>query len=124
MSNPVIYARIDVYWNSALLMEEATVEVTRKTNSQMVSSVQKDYAGESPGAKTLEIRVVSGIPSAGFELNPGAFMTNLTFGTISLFMAGKTLSSTGQIIEDSIAHGVNQESKLTFSFRGNYADWV
>lgn len=123
MSNPKLYSRVDVYQEATLLVEHATVEVTRKTGSQPISSVQQDYAGESQGAMSMEIHITSGVPAAGFELDPGSLMKSLTFTTIRLYGAGKMLTTTGIFYEDALSGGVSQETKSMLSFRGNWAQW-
>ena len=123
VSSPQQYTRVDVFVNSVLLMEEATVEINRKSNRQVVKSVQKDWAGTSEGAKELDIKITSGVPTAGFELDPGKYIKTGLYVTIQLGAAGKVLSSTGSIMDDSLSGGVGQESKLSFSFSGSYSDW-
>src|SRR3974377_1052062 len=102
MSAPQLYSSVYVSVDSLLLAEESSVTVDRKTGSQPVSTVVKDYAGESPGAKTMNISVETGVPSADFELNPGKYMTILKDCEITLFCAGRTLRTRGFIVEDSL----------------------
>lgn len=124
MSGLQLYSLIYVLVNQAILTEEGSVTVNRATNSQPVNTVAKGYAGESPGAAMVEIQVDSAVPSAGFEMNPGEFMKNLKECEIGLLgPGGKQLTAKGFIISDSFSHSVNNESKLSFSFRGKFVDW-
>ena len=58
-----LYTLAYVTVENALLTEEASVTVNRATNSQVVNTVAKGYAGESPGAATTEIQVTNAVPA-------------------------------------------------------------
>lgn len=122
------YSQVEVYLNGAKLAEEAQVTISRRSNAQPVMTVAKGYAGESPGAAMLEIKVTNAIPAAGFEVNPGSFMglvssSALTPVELTFFTAGQTLTTRGFIFEDNLSHAVNSEAKLEFSARTEPADW-
>ncbi len=123
MSNLQIYTLAFVTVGGALLTEEASVTVHRKTNSNAVNTVAKGYAGESPGAANCEVQIKNAVPSAAFELDPGPFMKSLQSVEIGVIAAGKQIIVPGFIIEDTFTHGVNQEAMLDFSFRGVFPDW-
>lgn len=123
MSNLQIYTLAFVTVGGAILTEEASVTVHRRTNSNAVNTVAKGYAGESPGAANCEVQVKNAVPSADFELNPGPYMKALQSVEIGVIAAGKQIIVPGFIIEDTFQHGVNQEATLEFSFRGVFPDW-
>jgi len=118
------YALANVLVNGALLAEHGSVSVNRATNSQAVNTVSKGYAGESPGAANCTISIKNAVPAADFELNPGAFMKALNVVEVTVFVAGRTLTSKGFVIGDAFAHSVNAEATLDISFRGEFADWT
>lgn len=117
------YTEAYVYIDGRLLAEEASLTISRATNSQAVNTVAKGYGGESPGAASIEISVESAVPSADFDLNPGSFMQTLKPVELTVFAAGKTLTSKGFIISDSFTHGVNTAASISFQFRGSFQDW-
>jgi len=124
MAGLQLYALLYVLVNQSILTEEGSININRTTNSQPVNTVAKGYAGESPGAAMVEIQVDSAVPSAGFEMNPGEFMKNLKECEIGVMgPGGKQLTAVGFIVSDSFSHSVNQESKLSFTFRGKFVDW-
>lgn len=123
MSNPQLYTLAYVTVEGALLTEEGSVTVNRATNSQAVNTVAKGYAGESPGAPTVEIQVTNAVPAADFEMNAGAFMQALQAVEIGVVCAGKQLKAVGFIISDSFKHSVNSESAYDFTFRGGFQDY-
>lgn len=117
------YTKAAVYVDGALLSEEASVTIKRVTGAQVVKTVAKGFAGVSPGAPMLTISVENAVPSADFELNPGDYMTELDAAELTIFAAGSTLTSKGFILEDNFSHAVETQSKLTFEFTGQFADW-
>lgn len=123
-----LYSQAEIYLNGTKLAEEAQVSISRRTNAQPVNTVAKGYAGESPGAAIMEIKVTSAIPAAAFEVNPGQFMGLISASAlqgieITIFAAGQTLTAKGFIYEDNLSHAVNSEAKLEFSARTEPADW-
>lgn len=123
MANLQNYSLAYVTVNGSLLTEHASMDITRSTGSQAVMTVAKGYAGESPGASTVEIDITNAVPSADFEFNPGPFMKALQPVEIGIIVASKTLVAKGFIISDAIKHSVNSESTLSFKFRGQFADF-
>jgi hypothetical protein len=117
------YTKALVYIDGGLLSEEATVTVRRNTGSQPVKTTAKGYAGESPGAAMTELDVENAVPSADFELDPGKYMANLDTAEVTIFAAGRTLTTKGTIFSDNFAHGVETAAKLSFNFRGAFAQW-
>jgi len=117
------YTKAIVYVDGGKLTQETKVTVRRTTGSQPVKTVAGGYSGESPGSAMVEITVDNAVPSADFELNPGAYMKSLASAEVTLFAAGSTLTSKGCIYEDNFSHGESQVASISFSFRGQFADW-
>ena len=124
MANVQNYTKAVVYINGALLTEESNVTVKRESGGNAVKTVAKGYAGRSPGAPMTMITVKNAVPSADFELNPGAFINNSESCEISIFAAGRTLTVEGFIIDDNFQHGVDAAAELEFNFEGGPSDWV
>jgi hypothetical protein len=123
MANVQLYTLAYCTADGKLLTEEASITVNRATNSQAVNTVAKGYAGESPGAPTVEIQVQNAVPAADFELNAGPFMKALKSVEMGVICAGKQLVAKGFIISDSFKHSVNSESMYDFTFRGGFEDF-
>ncbi len=123
MANVQLYTLAYCTADGKLLTEEASITVNRATNSQAVNTVAKGYAGESPGAATIEIQVTNAVPAADFELNAGPFMKALQAVEMGVICAGKQLVAKGFIISDSFKHSVNSESNYDFTFRGGFEDY-
>lgn len=119
-----LYTLAAIYVNGALLSEESSVGIDRDTNAQQVLTVAKGFAGLSPGAQMTMINVDNAVPSADFELNPDKFMKGLAVVEITVFAAGRTLTTKGFVIKDNFQHAVNSDSKLSFSFIGEPSTWT
>ncbi|KYF87787.1 hypothetical protein BE20_24900 [Sorangium cellulosum] len=123
MANLDLYTKAQVYVNSALLAEEASVTIKRSTGAQQVKTVAKGFAGLSPGSPMCEITVSNAVPSADFELDPGQFMKDLEVVEVTIFAAGRTATSKGFITDDNFSHAVDTASKLDFTFVGQFPEW-
>lgn len=118
------YTNATIYVDGSLLSEAASVQVTRNNNDQPVTTIARGFAGVSKGAAVTEITVESAVPSADFELNPDKYMETSKEVEVTVFAAGRTLTSKGFIMSDSFQYGVNQSSSLSFQFMGGPAKWT
>lgn len=118
------YSIVTTYWNGSLLSEETTVSIDRDTRAQEIVTVSKGFSGLSPGAPIMQVSIDSAVPAADFELNPGPYMKALAVGEFTAFAAGRTLTAKGFIIKDNTSHSANAESKISYSFILEFADWT
>lgn len=119
-----LYSIASVYINGALLAEETTVGIDRDSKAQEQYTVAKGFAGLSPGSPVTMISLDNAVPSQDFEVNPGQFIKQLQVVEVTVFAAGRTLTSKGFITSDNFGHAVNAEAKISMKFIGEYADWV
>lgn len=101
-------ARIDI--RSSMLTEEASITLDRQSGAQRVFTVPKGFAGVSPGARLMELTVDNAVPSTGFEYDPGDDMEGFIEVPLTIYAAGKTLTTTGYVESDSFKHAVNSEA--------------
>lgn len=116
-----LYTQCYVTINGKLLLEHASVSISRSSGAQPVTTVGRGFAGMSIGAPSLEIDVTNAVPVAGYEFNAQDEIESLEVVEIGLLAAGLALTSKGFIISDSFKHAVNSESTYDFKFHGNYA---
>lgn len=117
------YSKATVYINGLLLTEESSVTVKRTSGKNPVKTVVKGLAGFSKGAGMVEISVSNAVPSADFELDPGQFVFGEEDVEVTIIAANRTLTTTGQILDDNFTHAVDSEAKLDFNFTGQPAQW-
>ena len=118
-----LYSLCEVYLNGSKLAEEASVKLTRDSKAQQVDTVARGFAGLSPGAKMMSITVDNAVPAAAFEVDPSRYIGTLEVVELTLYAAGKTLTTKGFIISDNFSHAVNSASSLSFDFIGDFANW-
>jgi hypothetical protein len=123
MANLETYTKATVYVNSSLLSEEASVTIKRMSGAQPVKTTAKGLAGFSPGAPMMTISVSNAVPSADFELDPGPMIASIETVEVTIFAAGRTLTTKGAILDDNFSHAVETASKLDFEFTGQMAQW-
>jgi len=127
----VQYARAAINVDGIPLFEEASVTISRTTNSQAVSTVHWGYNGETPGAPMCELSVDNAVPSSYIEFDPGKYMLSLGAGSdqapggtgikfIIDIPGGPTMQFDGFIVSDNFSHAINSSSKITFTARGRF----
>jgi hypothetical protein len=125
----VQYARATISVDGKDLFEEASVTISRATNSQAVSTVHWGYNGETPGAPMCELSVDNAVPSSAIEFDPGPYMLALTsvggpgpngIKFVIDVPGGPTMQFDGFIVSDNFSHAINSSSKITFSARGRF----
>lgn len=124
MSNLERYAKATVYIDGTLLSEAAGVTVKQVGGGSPVKTIAKGYAGRSPGAPMTMISVDNAVPSADFEFNPGSVINNVSVVEVTVFAGGRTLTSKGFITDSNFTYAVESQSKLTFEFEGQFAEFA
>lgn len=117
----IIYTTGAVTVGGSLLTQETEMSVKRSSGSSPVMTVHLGYAGEAPGAPMVEIEVSNAVPAADFEYDMGSAIEGLIPVEISCYVAGRILTTKGQVHEDTFKHGVGSAGSYSFSFRGPMA---
>jgi hypothetical protein len=115
-----LYSNAYVTIDGALLTEEASVSVDKRSGLNPVFTVAKGFAGMSQGAAVAEISVDNAVPSVDFEFNPDKFMRAGSVVEVGIIMAGRQSVFKGFITEATYSHSVNQESKLSFKITAGF----
>lgn len=119
-----LYTLCEVYIDGSKLSEETSVRINFDSKAQIVYTVARGFAGVSPGAKMITVTVDNAVPQATFEYDPAHKISTLQVVELTLFAAGKTLTSKGFILSSSFQHATNSASSLSFEFSGEYAEWT
>ena len=120
----ILYATIEAYIDGSKVAQATSVKLSRTTKAQQVDTMGLGFAGMSEGAKMITVSIDNAVPSADFELDPGSYMTRLRSVELTLFSAGRTLTSKGFIIDDNYSKSTNSPSALSFEFLGAWAEWT
>jgi hypothetical protein len=123
VANLIKYTNALVYADGALIAEQSSVKISRKSGAIPVHTTAKGLSGFAQGAAETSISIESGVPLADFELDPGKYMKFGKTITITIQAAGKSLKCKGQVMEDSFSHSANSASSLSFEFLGGPSSW-
>lgn len=124
MANLERYTKATLYINGTLTSESSSITVKQAGGGSPVKTIAKGYAGRSPGAPMTMISVDSAVPSSDFEFNPGIVIKNTEVVELTVFAAGRTLTSKGFITDSSFSYSTESNSKLSFEFEGEFAEFA
>ena len=127
-SNLGQYSRALVYWNGQLLTEESSVSVKRASNSQIIKTTVKGFAGMKQGAPMVNISVSNAVPSSTYEMDPGIFINQTLQGQVTIVIGDpskqqKSLTVNGFITDDNFSDAVDTPSKLEFDIVAQPGQW-
>ena len=118
------YSNVSVEVDGALIAENTSITVTRKSGAIPVHTTAKGLAGFAQGAAETMISGENMVPTADFELDPGKYMKFGKMSTITLRCGGKKLDCKGQFLEDTTSGAVNTAATNRFEFHGGKSEWV
>lgn len=115
------YAVGAFYLDGMLLTEEISVDLDYDPANSIVVTQQKGFAGITPGAGKITVKVNSAVPRAGFESGAIDFYAIAT-GRIPVDMmidrGGQKLTSKGFLMGISEKYAANSDSAVDFTFVG------
>ena len=106
-----------------MLLQTSSVELTRNANAPDQNTLALGWAGKSRGAPKMMVRVNHGVPSAGFEYDPGPVLEALTEIRFTVYTDTQFITSTGFINQDSFKKAVDQNASLDFEVEAKVAQW-
>lgn len=118
-----LYSNAYVLLNGALLTQESSVSVEKKSNSTPTYTLAMGFAGLSQGAGIIEINIENAVPSKDFEFHPDLNVRTGEPVEIGIVMAGRQTLIKGFILNASYHHSVNDASKMSMSLICRYADF-
>ena len=120
-SNVVLYTLLFATVNNAVIAEEQSIDLKRIGGGQIIHTVLKRFSGISPGSSFCQISIMSAVPAAAIEFDPGDVIDGYVPVDIGIVgPGGKTAKTRGFIMEDEFKHGVDQQAQHTLSFIGAY----
>ncbi len=109
-----LYSNAYVIVNGALLTQESSVTIEKKSNAIPRFTLGKGFAGMSLGAGVVEITVENAVPSTDFEFNPDYYLKSGYYVDIGVVMASRQSVFKGFITDATYSHSTNDSSKLSF----------
>ena len=123
MADLKLYSSCQVFINAALLTEEASVSVEKKSGLNPVFTVALGLAGMTQGAATAEVSIESAVPSDDFEFNPDGYMLVGEVVELRVVMANRETNCKGFITDASYSHGANDASKLSMKLLCRFSEF-
>lgn len=119
MSALQIYERGSVFFANQLLVECVSFTVKADPKLNPISTMQKGFAGVSPGAEMTEVEVTEALPRAGFDYDALRAIQGVEVVDFVCFLGAKKLASKGFISGLDLTSGVDKGAEVKFNFMGS-----
>lgn len=123
MAELKLYTQALLYLDGTKLAECESIQVSGDSKAQIVETIAQGLSGITQGASQLKFTVKNAVPDADFEMNPNTFIKKGDFKDLSVFAAGKTITSKVFINNWSFSYQVNGKAELNFDAIGTWSDW-
>ena len=114
MSALQLYERGALFADGQLLVECQTITVNHDPKLNVINTMQKGFAGVSPGSEEATIDVASAMPRAGVEYDAIAAMQDIEIVEMVLFAAAK-LQVTRASYQGRASLGADRSAEFSFS---------
>lgn len=118
MSNLNIYERGTIFFDNQVLVECQSLSVDVDPALNEIKTMNKGFAGVSPGAEMTKIDVGEALPRVGVDYDALAAIQGVEIVEFLLFAAGKKWKTKGFISNLKINTGVDKAAEYSFSFIG------
>lgn len=110
-----LYDKPSFFVKGGLLSEAESLSMDHKSNATPINTMQKGFAGVSPGAAMVEAKVSSAVPRVGFEFDAIKASQNLDIIEVVMFRAGKKVKTKGFITDVGEVYGTGTAAKVDFT---------
>jgi hypothetical protein len=118
MSSLQVYERGAIFADQQLMIEVQNFEVDSDAKNNPIDTMQKGFAGISPGSEHTKINVTSAIPRAGYDYDALKKMQGRDIVEFVVFAAGGKESSKGFIMNVKKSFGADKAAAVSFEFMG------
>lgn len=112
------YSKGSLLLNGTLVAEMMTFSVDHKNGAQPIHTIEKGFAGMSPGSGSTEVKCESAVPRTGVNYDYTDALNTLAVLDIVIFCRGKKLKMKGFITDVSESYGVDKPAGLSFTIMG------
>lgn len=118
MSSLQIYERGALFTDDQLLMECQSISVTFDPKLNEINTMQKGFAGVSPGSEMVSIDVSEALPRAGVDYDAITAMQGVEIVSMVLFAGAKKFKTKGFINNVKMSLGTDRAAEYSFTFIG------
>jgi hypothetical protein len=118
MANLQTYEKGALFFGNVLLVEIQNFTVEHDAALSPVHTMQKGFAGVSPGSPMSKIEQASGIPRSGIEFDYLSKLQNVEIVEAVVYRGGKKLTAKGYITTVKEAFGTDKAAEISVSWIG------
>jgi hypothetical protein len=118
MSSLQIYERGAVFFGNQLLVECQSVSVNIDPKLNEINTMQKGFAGVSPGSEMVSIDVTEALPRAGIDYDAISALQGVEVVDFVLFAGDKKFKTKGFINNVKMNFGADRAAEFSFTFIG------
>lgn len=118
MSSLQIYERGALFAGGALLVESQSISVDVDPGLNEIKTMQRGFAGVSPGSEMTKIDVSEALPRAGVDYDALSAIQGVEIVEMVLFAAAKKWKCKGFINSLKMSLGADKAAEYSFTFIG------
>lgn len=119
MSSLQIYERGAVFFGNQLLVECQSVSVNIDPKLNEINTMQKGFAGVSPGSEMVSIDVTEALPRAGIDYDAISALQGVEVVDFVLFAGAKKFKTKGFINNVKMNFGADRAAEFSFTYIGS-----
>lgn len=118
MASLQTYEKGALFADGQLLVETTNFSVSIDSKAQEINTMQKGFAGMSPGSEMTQVEVTSALPRAGVDYDSLTKLQGLKVVEMVLFAGAKKWSTKGYVTNMQMQFGADRASEVSFTFKG------
>lgn len=107
------YTKATILLNGVVLIEATSISVDHKLGNQPINTIEKGFAGVSPGSSSVEIKIQSAVPRVGTDVDFTGIAQARTLCDVVLFARAKKGKTKGYIMDVSESYGADKPAEIS-----------
>jgi hypothetical protein len=126
MADPKLHDLVFCYVNGNLLSDNQEVETRIETDSTIVKTTVKGFAGITPGGPVRMVSCKGVVPLDGFEFDSDKAMIRSEVVTLRLVFggSGKSTTTKGFITQSGVGSGMGKTTEQNWEFTGEPSEFA
>ena len=107
------YTKATILVNGVVLIEATSISVDHKLGTQPINTIEKGFAGISPGSSSIEVKIQSAVPRVGTDIDFTGLARARTLLDVVLFARAKKVKTKGYIMDVSESYGADKAAEIS-----------
>jgi hypothetical protein len=107
------YTKATILVNGVVLIEATSISVDHKLGNQPINTIEKGFAGISPGSSSIEVKIQSAVPRVGTDIDFTGLARARTLLDVVLFARAKKVKTKGYIMDVSESYGADKAAEIS-----------